>query len=764
VRRAVEQHWPSLLAGSACAGLAASNVLSAPVLVLALLGLAALVAVATLVGGARTAALAAALAVGGLWWGGLRLEALGASVLEGKLGESASAELVVTGPARTSPWAVRVQARVTRFGEARLQERVLLVLPVGRSPPRGAILETVARVFEPREAEGGFDERAWLSRQGIHVVLRTGTWRQIGARGGLGGLGDRLRDRVEHAVERGASGVQRALVLGVVLGEDEGLPERVREDFRASGLYHLLAVSGQNVAFLALGIYGLGWLLRLPRVARELATVGGIGLYVLAVGWQPSVVRAGVAGALASLAWLAARPRDRWHFFALGALVLLVWAPTAVLEPGFQLSFAAVAAIFVGVPRVRARLQGYPVPTRLAEGLGVATVCGLVTAPIVLFHFGEAPLYTVPANVLAEPAVPIVLGIGLLAGVVDPVSPGVAAALAWLAGWPAAWLELVARLVASLPSAQIGATTALALAAALALAWLALRHTARRSGARGAAVALGLAGIAGVVVVAGWSTLRPAPVWDRPAGMRVTFLDVGQGDSVLLETPSARVLVDQGPPEADVAGQLTRMGVRSLSALVLTHPQRDHVGGAADVIRQLRVGAVLDPGLAATGPEREEAVAAARERRVALQVVRAGSEFKAGGLVLRVLWPPDAGSPAEDPNLNALVLVATYGETDVLLTADAESDVTARLPLREVELMKVAHHGSTDPGLDDELRIVRPRVAVISCGRNNDYGHPRPETLAALAASPGLAVYRTDLDGRVVVESDGRQLRVRTHG
>jgi competence protein ComEC len=246
--------------------------------------------------------------------------------------------------------------------------------------------------------------------------------------------------------------------------------------------------------------------------------------------------------------------------------------------------------------------------------------------------------------------------------------------------------------------------------------------------------------------------------------LRVTFLDVGQGDSVLLETTSARVLVDEGPPEADVAGQLRRMGIRSLSAVVLTHPQRDHVGGAADVIRRLHVSAVLDPGLAATGPEREEAVAAARERRVPLRIVRAGSEFRAGGLVLRAFWPPDPGSPAEDPNLNALVFVATYGQTDVLLTADAESDVTARLPLEDVELMKVAHHGSADPGLEGELRVLRPRVAVISCGRNNDYGHPRPETLAALAASPGLAVYRTDLDGRVVVESDGRQLRVRTYG
>ena len=763
MRRVVEQRWPTLLVGAACAGLAASNIVSVAGEVLAMAAGLALAAVALLTERARVVAVGAVLVIAGLWWGGLRLDAMASSALAAEIGESAPAELVVVGPARTTSWAVRVQAEVRRFGDTHLRERVLLLLPVGRSPPRGAILETVVRVSEPREPEGGFDERAWLARQGIHVVLRGGTWRQVGTRGGIAGVGDRLRDRVEHAVGLGLGGVRRALVLGVVLGEDEGLSEQTRDEFRASGLYHLLAVSGQNVMFIAIGIYALGWLMRIPRVARELATAGGIGLYVLAVGWQPSVVRAGVAGALASLAWLVARPRDRWHFLALGALVLLVWAPTSVLEPGFQLSFAAVAGIFVGVPRVRDRLDGYPLPTRLAEGLGVAVVCGVVTAPIVLLHFGQAPLYTVPANVLAEPAVPLVLGLGLLAGVADPLAPGVAAALAWLAGWAAAWLELVARLVASLPAAQVGAKTTLILVLGSAAAWLTMRAFTPRLATRRPATVVALVGVLGVCL-AGWWAVHPAPAWHQPAGLRVTFLDVGQGDSVLLETPSARVLVDQGPPEANVAGQLARMGVSSLSAVVLTHPQRDHVGGAAAVIRQLRVGAVLDPGLAATGPEREEAVAAARERNVPLRVVRAGSEFRAGGLVLRALWPADPGSPSEDPNLNALVLVATYGETDVLLPADAESDVTTGLPLSGVEVLKVAHHGSADPGLDDELRALRPRIAVISCGRNNDYGHPRAETLAALAGSPGLAVYRTDVDGRVVVESDGRNLRVRTHG
>jgi competence protein ComEC len=763
VKTALALHWPSLLVAAACSGLALSNWVAVRPAVATIVAVAALAAVVALDRTARVAALAVALAAVGLGWGTLRLDALDRSVLAHEIGSSGPAELVVTAPARQSSWAIRVPTELRRFRGSEVRERVLLELPVGRSPPRGAILEAVVRVREPRGSDEGFDERAWLARQGIHVVVRASTWRQIGRRGGIGGVGDRLRDRVVAAVERGTDGLRRALVLGVVLGEDEGLPEGVREDFRASGLYHLLAVSGQNVAFIAGGVYALGWLLRLSRAVRQLLILAGIAGYVLAVGWQPSVVRAGVAGALASLAWLAARPSDRWHFLAWGALVLLAWTPASLLEPGFQLSFAAVAAMFVAVPRARLLAEGYPVPRGAVDVLAVALVCGLVTAPIVLAHFDRAPVYTVPANALAFFALPWVLGLGLLAAAADPVSPGAAAALAWIAGWAAAWLELVARLVASLPGAQIGMRTALLVAIGAVVLIALARVAPRRLGVPTRPLALAAAG-AVLVVAVGWWSIRPGATWSPPAGLRVTFLDVGQGDAVLLETASARILVDQGPPEANVARQLARMGVRSLSAVVLTHPQRDHVGGAAQVLRQLEVGTVLDPELVATGPEREEAIEAARTRSVVVREVRAGTELRAGGLVLRVLWPPDAGFPSEDPNLNAVVLLASYGEIDVFLPADAESDVTGPLHVGDVEVLKVAHHGSADPGLPDELRELRPEVAVISAGRDNTYGHPTSETLAALAAVPGLAVYRTDDHGRVVVESDGRLLRTRTEG
>jgi competence protein ComEC len=257
-----------------------------------------------------------------------------------------------------------------------------------------------------------------------------------------------------------------------------------------------------------------------------------------------------------------------------------------------------------------------------------------------------------------------------------------------------------------------------------------------------------------------WRLLPEAPPLPPPKGLRITFLDVGQGDSALLEVAQGAVLVDQGPPEAEVARQLRRLGVRTLAAVVLTHPQRDHVGGAAAVLRRLQVATVLDPGLPNDSADEADALAAARARHIPVVLARAGAVYRLGRLVLRVLWPNGPGAPGTDPNDRAVVLLASYGETDVFLPADAESNVTTPLALHAVEVLKVAHHGSADGGLARELRVLRPRVAVVSVGARNDYGHPRPETIAALEAVAGLRLFRTDVHGRVVVETDGQRLEV----
>ena len=757
--RQLETGWPAVLVWSACAGIAVSTWVRPPPAVDAAVGTIAVAGALVSRDLRRLALTAVALAVLGLWWGTLRNDALERSVLAERLGRTAPARVVVTGPVSRTAFAVRTPAETVRFGAISIRERVLLELPPERAPPQGAVLELRARPVAPRGPETGFDERGWLARRGVHVVLRGDDgWHIVGRRGGIGGVGDRLRAHVEATLALGTTGERRRLLTGIVLGEDSGIDRELRDAFQASGLQHLLAVSGQNVAIVAVGVVMAARIVGLGRLVGEALAILVVVSYALAVGWQPSVVRAAVAGTLASLAWIVARPRDRWHALAVGALVLLAWMPRSALEPGFQLSFAAVAAIFLVLPRMSGVPDAYPVPRGFWDVLVVAVACGLVTAPIVWLHFGRVALWTVPANIAAEPAMPPLISLSLAAAAVEPVLPGAATSLAWLAGWCAWWLAFVARVVSSWPSAQVSSPAAIAIAALLVGVVVLIRRLPRYR-RREAVVAL-VSLVLTVSTVA--CALYPSPSWTAPTGLRVTFLDVGQGDSALVEAPGAAVLVDEGPPEADVAGQLRRLGVRSLTAIVLTHPQRDHIGGAPRVVDRLDVGAVAEPGIQAPSPDREAVLAAARRLGVPVVVVHSGEVFELGKLELRILWPDDPGLPSEDPNQHAVVALASYGTTDVLLTADAESDVTSRLHLPPVEVVKLAHHGSEDPGLPDLLRVLRPRVAVISVGAHNDYDHPRPETLAALAAQPGLRTLRTDVNGRIVVESDGRTLTVRS--
>jgi competence protein ComEC len=450
-----------VLGAALCLGLTAANALRADSTVaLVLAGLLGVTSFAV-ASRHRFAVLVVALVLGGWWWGSARLDALDRSPLAFRLGTAGRARVVVTAPPRSGRYDVRVPGLVVRFDDLYVREPVLLELPRGRAPPQGAVLETLAQLAEPRGPEDGFDERSWLRRHGIHLVLRADVWRTVGRRGGLGGIADRLRRRLQRSVARGVRGDRAAVLEGVVLGEDSGLSDELRQKFRAAGLYHLLAVSGQNVLLVAGSALLLVWLLGLPRVLGQLCALSAICAYVLAVGAQPSVIRAGVAGALGSLAWLSARAADRWHVLLVGAIVLLTWNPYTLLDASFQFSFAAVIAIFLLVPRFERFLEGYPLGKPLRTAIAVSAACGLATAPIAWLQFHSLQLLTVPANVLAAPAVVPLLGLAFTATAVAPLSANAAAALAWLDGWCAAYLTLVARGVGGLPFAQIQSTRAL---------------------------------------------------------------------------------------------------------------------------------------------------------------------------------------------------------------------------------------------------------------------------------------------------------------
>ena len=389
-------------------------------------------------------------------WGSLRLTDLDRSVLVSRIGTVEQALVEVDETPKAGSFDQRARAVLLRWGTERPREPVYLELPLGRSPPQGVDISLLGELRAPTGPSNGFDQATWLRRQGIHVVLRAkGSWRIVGRRRGIYGLGDDVERWLAGDSVRGLSGERRNVIEAIVLGRSNLVGQALLADFRASGLYHCLAVDGLKVATIAAAVLAIALFAGLGRLVAEVAALAAVAAYALAVGLHPSVVRAGIAAALGSLAWLAARQRDRWQALLVGAAVLLAWNPYSLLDAGFQLSFAAVASIFVVTPRVVRALEGYPVSRAVAQLIGVSIACGLATAPVTWLQFHQISLVTVPANVVAVPVVVAVLSLALVTAAIAPLAPPVACALAWLNGWGAWFVAACARGFGSLPGAQV---------------------------------------------------------------------------------------------------------------------------------------------------------------------------------------------------------------------------------------------------------------------------------------------------------------------
>jgi len=455
---------PHALVGAVCLGFGLANAARLPLV--PALGAAAALASAGLAASDsrfRSAALAAAVVAVAWSWGSMRLGRLDRSVLAARIGTAEWAVVEVEEPPRPGAFDQRMRALVLRWGTVRPHEPVLLQLPLGRSPPAGARLRLLGELRAPPGPSNGFDEAKWLRRQGIHAVLRGQSWRVVGRRGGVSGVGDRVGRWLGADTTPGLKGDRRDVIEAIVLGRSAGVDEKLLADFRATGLYHCLAVDGLKVAAVGGGAAAVVLLLGFGSYLAQIAALLSVAAYALAVGLHPSVVRAALAAGLGSLAWLVGRERDRWQALLVGAAVLLGWNPYALFDAGFQLSFAAVASIFVVTPRVVRALEGYPVSHGLAQLIGVSTACGIATAPVTWFQFHQISTVTVPANVVAVPVVVEVLGLALLTAVVAPVAPSVAAAMAQLNGWGAWFVAVCARAFARLPGAQVTSPRAAAL-------------------------------------------------------------------------------------------------------------------------------------------------------------------------------------------------------------------------------------------------------------------------------------------------------------
>jgi competence protein ComEC len=707
---------------------------------------------------AWVACLVALGALAGLGAGGSRLAAIDGGALAGPAGERV----------RVTGWVAGVPRR--SFGEV----RVLLDTPAGRlvaiAPEPVGELEVGRRVGAEGSLEPPDDPflRSELERVGAALALRTDEIVPLtGARSGVTGALDRVRSRAEAALGAGMDDGEEALARGFVLGQDDLIDAGVRDEFKRSGLSHLLAVSGQNVMLLAIlggvlfGLLGAGTRMRL------VLTLLLVAAYVPVAGGGPSIARAGVMGAAGIIATLAGRPTDRVYVTLLAAVVTLLINPRFAADPGWQLSFAALVGIMIWAHSLRevllqplARRLPRRVAAPLAEGIALTLAATVATAPLIAHDFERVSIAALPANLAVLPVIAPVMWLGMLIGLIAQL-PAISIAgidpvvvLDAVEGRLIGFVATVARVFSRPGWAQVDlplpATAAvLAVYACLAAAMSVAIAGARRRAGTAPPRALALAASCVALLALAPSLLGRNGSASRPAAgvLRITALDVGQGDSILIQPPrGSPILVDGGPPGTAAADALAVLGIDRLRAVFVTHDELDHAGGVPQVLERFPAGELVH---ARPAPE-AEAVA----RGTGARVVRTaeGGTFEFGRLELDVLWPPrdHLQRPVENRNFDAIVLAARFDGYDALLTADAEQEVT-HLDPGPIDVLKVAHHGSDDAGLEDLIARSAPQVALISVGAANSYGHPTPGTMATLAAH-GVCVLRTDLDGPVSVD------------
>ena len=667
----------------------------------------------------------------------------------------------------------------------------------------------VSGSVERPEPIGDFDYAAWLESQGIAGVMWARDVVSVSTGGGskpaaaLHGVRTALASVIQRSVPEPEGGLAQALLLGV----RSELPHSVKESFRTAGMSHLLAISGLHVGVvMGLLLAATGSVVGRHHPMAVVITGTVVWGYAVLSGLDPPVVRAAIMGTLFLAQGLLGRGIHGLTALLMAGAAMILIDPHLPASLSFQLSFTAMAGVIVGMPLISAITAGvtsrapdsgttaarwsqYALSLVVASVV-ISTTTTLATLPLVAWHFGEIPLMSVPATVLAMPAMQAAL-IGTAttaaAGLIAPTLGTWSGTLAWA---PLAWLIWVAEampplllaapwLTGSVVVAWLAATGSLAVLASSRRARRTVNALRRRRSWRPRGTMALAAAAAPVAVIAALLLMVQAGEARADGLLHVYVLDVGQGDAALVVTPDGRqLLVDGGPdPETTLAEVASLMppGDRTLDLVAATHLDSDHVGGLLGVLDRYRVGVVLNGAGMTDGPAlRPQWEATLRDRKHRVATVHAGHRIEMGSdVAVEVLYPPaDGAPPGMERNANnaSLVLRLDYGEVSFLLTGDIEDEAERYLVAHagdelRADVLKVGHHGSRTSTTQVFLDAVGARSAVISAGRGNRFGHPHADVVERLESAVGARnVFLTARDGTVEYVSDGQALWVEAHG
>ena len=597
-------------------------------------------------------------------------------------------------------------------------------------------------------------QRGYVVRNARLTLVEPPSWRS------------RWRARATRAVDA-TFPADAPLARALLIADMHELSPEIRDRYAAAGLAHMLSISGLHVGIIAIALEIVFQLVHLAKRTATIAAIVVVAVYVALIGAPEAAVRSAAMLAALGASRLLQRPTSPWAMLAIGAAAPLV-SPRSVLEIGYQLSVIGVAGLIGAGALVRRavprRIGGWR--RALLAGLIVSTVATIVSAPLVAWTFGRISLVGPLTNLLAAPLMTLaqpMLFLGLLLAPVRPI-----ALLVGDAAHPLlAAFDGIAAAGAAIPGGWMTVSPTLTAALLAAMASVAL-IVACVSRFPGRALLVGSTAVAALV----WSGLTPAG-----SGLtEVHMIDVGQGDAIGIRTPHGSwVLVDAGRAwrgsDAGRSVVLPYLARRrgALVAFILSHPHTDHVGGASSVIGALHPARYYDAAFAGDADAYRASLVKAREAGTAWARVHPGDSLAVDGVVLRFLAPDSAWTAGlSDPNLASTIVLVRVGEVRILLVGDAERPEEDWLVARygdslRADVLKVGHHGSSTSSSGPFLDAVQPRLALVSVGLGNSYGHPSADVMATLAAR-GAQVLRTDRLGTIVVSTDGHRLLVDANG